>query len=240
MTFHELCSWRIRQASSAQRDLLSEVQRDYPNHNRFDVHMPCALALSSEILDDRFDAVVVDEGQDFKDTYWLALTYLLSDEEKSPFFVFLDSNQSIYSNEIEDIPVKESPFYLTFNCRNTKYIHDSAYRFFEGEGVDPPSENPGTPIKTIESELQSTQAGMIRDEIGKLLDDQGIEENQVAVLIGGTNKDAFYSELEDTHLPSGHQWNIEGSAESTGVRVDTVKRFKGLEADIVYLWELKI
>ena len=239
MSFHQLCHWRIKHASTRERDIREEVEMEYPNEDEFDVHLPCGLALSCEILEDKFDAVVVDEGQDFKDTYWLALTYLLSDEAQSPFFIFLDPNQRIYSIEMEDIPIKEEPFLLTFNCRNTKYIHDSAYRFFDGNRVDSPSKNQGTPIRTVEGLALGEQAKLIREEVGKLLSTEAIKEEQIVILIAGRHKEDYYFKLEEMSLPHGFKWNIEGPAESTGVRVDTVKRFKGLEADIVYLWGIE-
>ena len=240
MSFHQLCSWRIKQASiNGGRNILTEVEMEYPSEDKFDVHYPCGLALSSEILQDKFDAVVVDEGQDFKDTYWLALSYLLKDEEKSPFFIFLDQNQSIYSVEMEDIPIKDEPFFLTFNCRNTKYIHDSAYRFFNGQKVDSPHKNKGSPIRKIEANTLQEQLNNIREEISKLLAFEGVKENQVAILVGSKNKKIYYDYLSTTKLPTGYKWNVEGPAESSGVRVNTIRKFKGLEADIIYIWGIE-
>jgi superfamily I DNA and RNA helicase len=80
MSFHQLCDWRIRVVSSEQgRDLLSEARQTYPDEDCFDVQLPLALALSTEASNFRYDAVVVDEGQDFRDEFWFPLTCLLAE-----------------------------------------------------------------------------------------------------------------------------------------------------------------
>ncbi len=53
-----------------------------------------------------YDAIVVDEGQDFPDTWWLALEACLSARQNSIFYVFYDSvNSSVYmQGELMRIP----------------------------------------------------------------------------------------------------------------------------------------
>lgn len=237
MSFHQLCDWRIQTVMhETGRDLLLEMEEEFPGEDEFEVHFPSALAVSCDILEEKYDAIVVDEGQDFKENFWLALSFLLQDESEGTFFVFLDPNQAIYTESLEDIPIQEEPFLLTINCRNTKFIHDSAYRFFKGDIIDPPTGNPGAPIKALEATALREQARLIHEGVSRLLVAERLDELQIIVLIAGMNKESYYSELRDMRLPNGIEWNVEGPVDSRGVRVDTVRRFKGLEGDVVFLW----
>src|SRR5690606_2318225 len=82
----------------------------------------------------RFDAIVVDEGQDLDQEWWLPLLDLLRDRERGIVYVFGDANQDLYhAREPAELGVvmPESPpvFYLTENRRSTRAIHDFALRF---------------------------------------------------------------------------------------------------------------
>ena len=236
MTFHQLCDWQRRQVQEETgRDLIQEMEEEFPGEDLYETQLPAALTYSADILDEKYDAIVVDEGQDFHENYWEALTYVFENEKNGIFFVFLDPNQAIYANEIDGIPIKEEPFHLSMNCRNTEYIHNAAYRFFEGESTDPPTGNQGVPIETLVSSTLKKQALAIYNSIVEKFS-EGLQENQITVLIADSEKHPLYEELEKFKLPSSSSWNIEGSILEKGVRVDTVSRFKGLESDLIFLW----
>lgn len=235
-TFHQLCDWRKRLAQKETgRDLLEEMKEEFPDEDLFQTQLPAALTYSADILDEKYDAIVVDEGQDFHENYWEALTYMFENEKSGIFFVFLDPNQAIYRNEIDEIPIKDDPFHLSINCRNTEYIHNAAYRFFKGESTDPPTGNQGVPIETLISSTLRKQGLAIYNSIVEKFS-EGLQESQITILIADSEKYPFYEELEKFKLPSSSSWNIEGSILEKGVRVDTVSRFKGLESDLIFLW----
>jgi len=74
----------------------------------------------------RFEAV--DEGQDFEEEWWAALTSLLADPDDSILYIFYDDNQRLYKRDAA-FPITSDPFHLTRNCRNTKQIHESVMMF---------------------------------------------------------------------------------------------------------------
>lgn len=243
MSFHQLCEWRVRLVrDKSGRDLLEEAKSTYPatgSQDLFDIHLPYALALSAEVLDDPFDAVVVDEGQDFKEEYWLGVELLLRDERESSLYVFFDQNQTLYT-KASSLPVKDEPFVLTFNCRNTEFIHRLSYRYFSGDPTDPPPGNPGAPVDSITAPSIATQADAIHSAVVKLLTKEGVHAGQIAILVCGHSKGEYYGELRTKPLPKGVGWAVEAPAVGRGVRLDTVRRFKGLEADVVFLWGIDI
>lgn len=241
MTFHELCSWRIREANRRTgRDLLTEARSAFPSSSRqdeFNIHMPYALTLAAEVLPERFDSIVIDEGQDFQPEFWLPIEWLLRDSTESHLFVFHDQNQAFYTRS-DSIPVEDEPFLLTFNCRNTMPIHECAYRYYQGEPTDGRRELHGAPIESIVAPSPSAQARSLHARVTQLLDREGLQAEQIAILVCGEPKSAYYSLIQSLSLPGRTKWAVEGVAADKGVRVDTVRRFKGLEAEFVFLWGL--
>src|SRR5207249_494039 len=109
LSFHQLCESRAVQVRREHgRDLHAEAAAAYPGADRFDVQMPFALALSNEVLAQKYDAIVVDEAQDFSDEYWFAIEELLSDPKEGPLYIFTDPNQALYKKHA-NLPVKDEP-----------------------------------------------------------------------------------------------------------------------------------
>lgn len=76
--------------------MLVEASTAYPGENEWDVLRPFALASSTEILGEKYDAVIIDEGQDFKDEFWLSISKLFENEDHGDFYIFYDDNQKLY------------------------------------------------------------------------------------------------------------------------------------------------
>lgn len=234
-SFHQLCDSLNRRARELTgRDFLREAELTNPGCNRYDVHMPHALALASEVLTTKFDAIIVDEAQDFGEEYWLPIEMLLRSEVESTLFLFLDHNQAIY-NRVATIPIKQDIFYLTRNCRNTKPIHDAAYSYYQGETTDPPDIE-GAPIEAITATSSKEQARKLHAKIVELLVNEQVNASQICVLVPSLGHSARYDELRTLPLPKPVTWDFEGAGGSNLLRVETVLRFKGLEADIVLWW----
>lgn len=234
MDFHQLCMRRVQDVKIATgRDLLAEAAEAYPGKDKFDVHMPFALALSADILTAKFDGIVVDEAQDFSEEYWFAIEALLQDQVNGALYLFTDPNQAIYRKNVR-LPVTDEPFYLTSNCRNTTRIHRAAYRYYQGEPTDPPAID-GAEIITINAKSVEEQAAEISRAASRLLTNEGVSADQIVVLVLGRPKEQYYSALQKCNLGSGARWSIEGY-DSKSVLLDTVRRFKGLEAAVVFLW----
>ena len=88
----------------------------------------------------KFDAVVIDEAQDFADDWWPVVLASLKDEEAGGLFVFSDEGQRVFARYGQP-PVPLVPLMLDQNLRNTKQIaktFDSLapirMRLFGGDG----------------------------------------------------------------------------------------------------------
>jgi len=138
------------------------------------------------LLAQKFDGIIVDEAQDFSDEYWFAIEELLSDPKEGALYIFTDPNQMLYRRHA-NLPVKDEPFYLTINCRNTSYIHQAAYRYFKGELTDPPDIE-GKEIIRITGPSIENQAAHIAREVSRLIGRENIRPAQVVILVLGRPK----------------------------------------------------
>ena len=236
MSFHQLCSRQIEKVKrQTDRDLIYEAKVTYPGKNLYDVHFPNALGYSLEVLDDRYEAIVCDEGQDFREEYWVPLELLLSDYDQSPFYVFYDDNQNIYARA-GTFPIQEEPFTLTTNCRNTTQIHELAYAHYRGVPVDPP-DNDGEEVQFESVKGLEAQAKKINARIVDLIARENVSPGDVVVLIGDAlHKADYYGMLKKLSLPKPAVWAEEGYSHENSVLIDTIPRFKGLESAVVILW----
>jgi len=238
MSFHQLCHRQVERANRASgRDLVAEAKITYPGKDLYEVQLPNALGYSLEILPDRYDAIVCDEGQDFREEFWVPLELLLSDYDSGPLYVFYDDNQNLYARA-GTFPISEEPFSLTTNCRNTAPIHDAAYKHYKGMPVNLPDIQ-GDDLQFDESPSRDTQAAKINARIVDLVARQGVSPGDITVLLADAlHKAEYYAALRRLPLPKPASWLEEGIRGKTTVLIDTIQRFKGLESPIVILWGL--
>lgn len=80
---------------------------------------------------ERFDAIVVDEGQDFDDRWLASLDALLVEPGEGVLWVFHDPAQALYRDDrVASLGLDEFPMHENF--RNPGPIHRLAARFYHG------------------------------------------------------------------------------------------------------------
>lgn len=234
-TFHKLANaWIERAKREHDWDPLEDARADDPAADHYDTHMPMALAHATEVIDDRFDAIVVDEGQDLSADAWFALQLLLADSEESRLFIFYDPNQAVYG-ERSRLPIDSAPYLLVENCRNTRPIHEAAYSHYQGDAVDPPDVE-GARIETIVGPTPMHHARAIKRLVSRLVTNELVPPEQIAVLLSGPGPRSRAEALLTQGPPSGARWSHEQLWVPGAVLVDSAHRFKGLEASVVILW----
>lgn len=108
--------------------------------------------LAKAVLKDptlRLDAIVVDEAQDFRTQWWIALEDILVDTKTSKIHAFYDTNQSVYGDLTGELAsFNVVPIRLSRNLRNTQAIHAAATRFYRGNKIS--ADGPeGFPIEWV-------------------------------------------------------------------------------------------
>ncbi len=234
--FHKLCRRMVAEAKKhGGHDFLQEIKSEHPDKDEWTYHAPNALALALDVVELSYDAIVVDEGQDFGEEFWLPVELMLSDSRTSPLYIFQDENQDIYAR-VSSFPADMVPLSLTFNCRNTQKIHSAAYKFYNGQEVNPPDVE-GSEIIIIEGVDAVTQAKRIRDYVSRLLTSEKISAEEITVLIADSIRRQKYEKvLKSTPLHSEYAWNIGVLKQPNTISVETVARFKGLESTVIIVW----
>jgi hypothetical protein len=236
--FHQFCLYCINLCvNKGAPDPMERIKNEAPIDDYYDIQLPLAAFYAIEELGDdlQFDAIVIDEGQDFGDEYWLPIEMALRSSIDSSLYIFYDENQRLYSR-VSTFPISQNdPYILSKNCRNAIPVHDLAYKYYDGEPVANSGIDGISPISVSASSVQS-QSKKIVEFITCLINDECVKPESIAVLVAGVNKESFYDVLSIEPLPQNVKWSIEEHFQKKSILIETVKRFKGLERDIIFLW----
>ena len=208
--------------------------------------------------EDRYDAIVVDEGQDIDSVWWLPLLDLLRDREHGIVYVFGDANQDLYhAREPAEMGVvmPEAPptYYLTEDRRCTKTIHEFASRYAVTDALPVPARATGPDGRPVEVvRYADGDADACRKLVAKtlrgILDAGRVAASDVMVLTPRSPRSSWLMQPDGAAVEAWPyrlvpEYGPEGSVlppptRGGEVRVSTVHRFKGLEAPVVVLAEL--
>ncbi len=187
----------------------------------------------------KFDAVVVDEGQDFHDLWWTSLDSVFRDpDNKACYYVIYDPNQNLYV-EHPCLPTElGQPYPLIENCRNTVRIaehcaslvgHENKYR----DGAPTGDEPEIVQVRTFADAFREAGRrvrGLCMPNLG------GLEMSQVAVLAPGFSAEDWpdhFGAIAATRC-------FEEWGRNEGVLIASWHRFKGLEADAIVTIETPV
>jgi hypothetical protein len=199
--------------------------------------VPDLLLQALDTLPDRYDAVIVDEAQDFADSWWEPIQFLLRDMEQSILYIFYDSNQNIFVEQ-SNFPIKQTPYLLTTNCRNTQYIHQQVLRFYAGTPLPKLRGPQGRPVEVRHvgnpQQLQRRLLQKLTDLV--FSDESKIPTDEIVVLtpfakeqshLWGKAASSRITLTDTTPVPPGK------------VYCTTIQSFKGLEAAVIILAEFE-
>lgn len=199
----------------------------------FEDTLPDLLMEAIEKLGPRFDALIVDEGQDFRAHWWVPLQSFLRDTENGFLFVFYDDNQKLYSGG--GIPTEFLPFALTRNLRNTQQVHTMVMNYYRS-GEIPTALGPiGRPV---EVHLYANAAGLkqqLRQALHRLVSQEDVSPEDIVIL---TPRAAGRSQLWQFGSLGNFGLTDQWSAGGADIYCTTVHSFKGLESPVVILAEI--
>lgn len=201
------------------------------DRSMFDSLLPEALVEAvSKNPDLGFETVIIDEGQDFLDSWLNALRLTIRDPESGEFYVFYDDNQRLYSPEkgfIDALPA--SSIALTRNLRNTRRIHAVMAKWYQGRRSIPAGPE-GEPVGALVCRNGETALSRLNERIAQLLRSGQVAPGQIAVLSGtGAFSAAFSKKI------AGKATCRADDIRRDHIVLDTVRRFKGLSRPCVFL-----
>ncbi|GAB2538676.1 nuclease-related domain-containing DEAD/DEAH box helicase [Brachybacterium huguangmaarense] len=217
--FHDL---PVRWGAETEEEYDGEVV-DY-----YEELLPRRLAeLAAEQEDgELFDAIVVDEAQDFADTWWDGLRRCLRDPESGVLFVFTDERQAVFDRE-GTAPITLSPFPLDENLRSTATIARAFGPLTAS--AQAPRLAEGDPVRFVA--CPTGDAIATADDVVEQLLDEGWEPGDIVLLATGTRHPEQVSRIE----LSGHEAYWDDFFAEEDVFYGHVLNVKGLERRVVVL-----
>jgi hypothetical protein len=234
-TFHA-CALRLAQRAHVDFDVPSSGEQSF-----WDEEVPLILEQALEVLRSQghaetYDAVIVDEAQDFAPDWWVTIESLSRAGASGRLYAFMDLNQSLRGTAKLPPVSFEARFRLTTNCRNTQTIARSGASLAKVDVRLLPSSPAGEAPVIRRVASQNAEAGIVLAEVRQLLRN-GIKPHQIA-LIGpstfGKGPLAHHGEVDNVpFVDDAIEWR-----RGAGVLVTTARAFKGLEADVVLAYGL--
>jgi len=187
---------------------------------------------------DRFDAVVVDEGQDFHESWWDSVEWLNRDLSDGPLYVFYDPAQQLQHQAPPRLPKLGTPFHLPTNCRNTLQISAlCAKAIGHAIPVKPGQPEGRSPTIKIAASEQAQKAQVVACLEDWLAGAGGLSCKQIAILSA-----LPLSKCSLRHAASIGRARLTEDLEEwrsgKAVLHTTLRRFKGLEADAVIVHDI--
>lgn len=187
------------------------------------------------ITEPLYDAIIVDEGQDFRENWLELLNKVLKKDGR--FLFFMDENQDIFET-FKGVPNHRNitKCHLEENCRNTKIIIEKLKETLPNATMIPMEGTPeGQPITNITFSNNDEQINELDSQI-KILIEKGIIPNQIIIL---TNNSEDGSSLKGIKTLGGKKlistYDREYGRDINCIAQTTINVFKGLEADIVFI-----
>jgi hypothetical protein len=231
LTFHQLTGRMIRNAglpaNSNDKDFnerVADLLQDALDRLR---QRPNAQA-------DLYDAIIVDEGQDFRDEWWIPLPDLLKDRDNGIMYIFFDDNQRLYT-QLGNIPFKSQPLMLVKNCRNTQGIFTALKPYLPSDDETVCIGPQGRPVEIIPvadkgealAELQKALQRLTREKV----------RSEDIILLTPVSKERSMWEDNQRVGKWVLTWNLQTTM-ADAIRVSTIYQFKGLESPVVILSEM--
>ena len=237
--FHKLASELAKQAEIDFKPMTGGQK----SRRFWDEEAPDLLEQAIETLEAagrtvRYQALVVDEAQDFLAGWWYALlAAIIADLDLTPVYAFLDPNQAL-RGDFEPPPVEfQTRFALSTNCRNTKRIARTSAAVLQLDSRVFKGAPPGQMPRILRAKTMFQQKGLVKQEVHKLLTREDVRPDQLALIGPATHNVGSLADLDDiAEVPlvsSAEAWR-----DGEGILVTTARSFKGLEADVVVLYDL--
>ena len=225
-TYHSFCVKLLCSNNEAEYDynsvefwdeVIPELMQDYLSKNKFD-----------------YDAVIIDEAQDFRYQYWLNIIEQV--KEDTICYVFYDSAQNIFGTDFE-LPFQAVPFTLNRVCRNSVSIIDYMRNHVDFE-IKPFEASPvGEDVKIVNIGGKDSGIKELKKTVSELIKNNKVKPENITILGAHSFSTTFGCEsikYSDVAI-------VDGVSEQNPkadflINYYTFMKFKGCESDVVILY----
>lgn len=197
----------------------------------FDQELALQLQAAAVQRGPGFDALVVDEAQDFIAPWWQALDAWLVDPQNAIRYAFFDDAQRLRP-DAAPVPGQDQAIELTTNWRNTQAIHrhlaEATPHMRHAHCAAPP----GQPV--VFEQTRPNPGRALRRVLQRVCGEGGVLPADVVVLTARAPHKSVWRDFAEVLDP----WQLTLGDEPGQVRLRGIRAFKGMEAKVVILTEL--
>lgn len=225
--FHELCY----ELAGLDANVLRAPVQTLDKSRFFDQELAQRLIAGCAEKGPQFDALVVDEAQDFLPLWWQALDTCLFDAPRAVIYRFFDDAQRLRA-DAAPVEGAESALVLTTNWRNTRHIHEYLAKIQPSVDVTHSLSPPGSPVEM--EPLRPNLPRALRRVLHRLCGEGGVAPEDIVILSGRSPNRSHVSEIEPELAP----YRLTLTDDAGSVRLRGIQAFKGMEAPVIILTEL--
>jgi hypothetical protein len=187
------------------------------------------LAEAGRRLGPRYDAIVVDQAQDFGEHWWHALLSLHRDPNDGRLYLFADDNRSLYQHRFP-VPQEARIGPISRNLRSTRDISEFVSVFYEGEMKVTAIGPAGRPVEILGYEDGEGLVRLLGSVLENLIEEEQLPTEDVVIL---APTGAIEHRLLERREAGGYRLSSE--VEAGTILVMSVEAFEGMERPVVVL-----
>ena len=215
-TFHSLCEFACSEAN---------IEYTPENSDEFWVEKTAELLADASNSLQPYDAIVVDEGQDFYGTWWLAIEDILKADGR--LVVFCDPQQNIFNADgLDALDVGDRILQLPVNCRNTQSIASHCEGIVSSNASSHAKAPKGSPVEVKVLPDDGKRLDYVKELVTNLIKEEDLSPSQIAILSPWRKENTCLSDIESiARIPLTN--SIEEWDSGNGVLCTTIRAFKG-------------
>lgn len=184
--------------------------------------------------ENKYDAIIVDEGQDFSESQLYALIELLRCDE-SEWLIFTDRRQDLFKMSSGDTFGAEVIFKLYHNCRNTIHVNSATNSYL---GKQPIDSMPGMPDGEYPTVIECSSREVIAMKAWELAKQWSTDRGVVILSPYTLDKSSMANSRKGHGLVLSE--NLADINKSGTVYFSTIRSFKGIESPAIILIDADI
>lgn len=183
-----------------------------------------------------YDALLIDEGQDFTEDWFVAIEAFIPSDDRGILYVFHDTNNQVLRKNCGRLPKNLLAFQLEENLRNTQRICRMLKEHYSGDVPIAPRGPEGRAVELSSCADEAMLKQKLSQALTRLLLVENLLAKEIVVL---TPRPIANSALPQFSFPHGIRLVANpDDVRARSVLVSSVADFKGLERPVVLIAEL--
>jgi hypothetical protein len=229
---------------------LRQQFQEAPNVSAGNFHLIMSVLLGTEpIYDDQviydevleanlgyYDALIIDEAQDFSKLQLETLKLL--HKEAGLLYYFWDDNQQVMKRDINvAFDLDCAQYTLPNNLRNTRRIFETVKAHYHKDIPIYHEGAIGKPVEILEAYAHRNATVLfvrLREVLKRLIEEDKLDPKDITILTFKSKQKSALRDFTSTYP----QFRFSDEARVDGIRIDTVRRFKGMESKVVIVTEM--